>query len=136
MPIIRVGVQAPQGSPGQIVDTDGPVAGISSIANVSAEQIAYSMDGGASWAPLSAGQSVSGGTVTAGMLRMRKVASTGAYPANVDVNMTVYGLSDAEFAEPWMAASLFALIGAHPTRIFHDDEPLLIDDEPIFHTPD
>ena len=74
MPIIRVGVQAPQGSPGQIVDTDGPVTGISSIANVSAEQIAYSMDGGASWATLSAGQSANGGTVTAGMLRMRSAS--------------------------------------------------------------
>ena len=39
-------------------------------------------------------------------------------------------------SEAWMSPALQALIGVHPTRIFHDDEPLLIDDEPIFHTPD
>lgn len=39
-------------------------------------------------------------------------------------------------SEDWMSPALQALIGAHPTRIFHDDEPLLIDDEAIFHTPD
>ena len=39
-------------------------------------------------------------------------------------------------SEAWMPPALQALIGVHPTRIFHDDEPLLIDDEPIFHTPD
>ena len=39
-------------------------------------------------------------------------------------------------AESWMSEAIAALIGVGPTRIYHDDEPLLIDDEPIFHTPD
>ena len=87
MPIIRVGVQAPQGSAGQVVDLDAnPNATISSIANVSAEAVAYSLDGGGTWTTIAAGASAGGATVGAGMFRMRKVASTGAYPAIVDVD--------------------------------------------------
>ncbi len=94
MPIIRVGVQAPQGSSGQVVDLDGPRATISSIANVSAESIAYSLDGGNSWTTLVAGASGGGATVNGNMLRLRKVAS-GAYPAIVDVNAETTGLSES-----------------------------------------
>lgn len=109
MPVIRVGVQAPQGSSGQVVDLDGPRASVSSIANVSGESIAFSVDGGSNWTTIAAGASAAGGMVEAGMLRLRKVASGGAYPANVDVDISVYGVADFAVAMP---SSLFANLPA------------------------
>ena len=103
MPVIRVGVQATQGSPGQVVDIDGLSATVATISNTSAEAIAYSRDGGTSWATIAAGASASVGAVSAGQLFMRKVAS-GAYPATVDVDLTAYGPAESDLGPADRAA--------------------------------
>jgi len=129
MPIIRVGVQAPQGSSGQVVDLDGPRATISSIANVSAESIAYSLDGGSSWTTLLAGASGGGATVNGGMLRLRKVAS-GGYPATVDVNAETTGLTESVLSNAEQAGVQALVSGAWspPARMvgFNQEQPAAI----------
>lgn len=103
MAVIRVGVQAPAGSAGQTVDLDGPFATVSTIANLSAESIAYSVDGGGSWTTIAASGSASpGAAIASDRLRLRKVSS-GAYPLAVDVTATLTGAEDN-------AAALQALV--------------------------
>ncbi len=103
MAVIRVGVQAPAGSAGQTVDLDGPFATVSTIANLGAESIAYSIDGGSSWTTIAASGSASpGAAIASDRLRLRKVTA-GAYPIAVDVTATLTGQDDS-------AAALQALV--------------------------
>lgn len=94
MPVIRVGVQSPAGGNGQVVDLDGLSATIARITNASGESVQYSTDGGVGWSTIAAAASTGSlGTVAAGLLRVRKL-SAGAYPAPVDVDATINGVSE------------------------------------------
>ena len=112
MPIIRVGVQAPQGSLGQVVDLDGPRASVTSITNAGSESVAYSLDSSGTWATLAAGATGGAGVIESGALRLRKVASNGAYPVPVDVTAELYGLHEEGFTAGQVAALQGMVSGA------------------------
>lgn len=88
MPIMRVGVQAAQGSTGQIVDDGVAAANITSLQNLSTtDSVAYSTDYGATWTTVAAGGTSTPGPVTGTSFRMRR-GTAGGYPIPVDINFT------------------------------------------------
>ena len=81
MPITRIGVQAPAGSPGQGVDID-PEFISATLTNAGTVAVEYSTGG--AWTSLAAGATSAGILATTSQLKLRR-ASGGAYPAPVDV---------------------------------------------------
>ena len=86
MAVIRVGVQAVASSNGQTVDLESAFASLATITNQGAESCQYSVNGGSSWATITAGSTASP-AVTVSSLLVRK-SSLGAYPLPIDVAFT------------------------------------------------
>lgn len=105
MPTIRVGVQDAPGGLGQIIDDGVPTANVTLLSNLSAsESVAYSTNGGASWATVAAGGTAVPGPVSGNNFRVRRVTA-GGYPVPIDVTFTE--ITSQVFYDP--ASSTFRL---------------------------
>lgn len=88
MPTIRVGVNAsPTDARGQVVDIDTRAANVSLLANVGAEAISFSVDGGSNWTSVAASGTASPGLVMLDQFRVRR-GLAGGYPVPIDVTFT------------------------------------------------